>query len=85
MFYLSSSLFVIARILIGSVAGLATGVCPMYTVELSPVSIRGSVGVVSQLFITIGLLTAQIISFPQLMGKPHLWGIFLCLTGNHML
>lgn len=79
--FANSIMFIVARVLIGGVAGLATGVCPMYTVEISPINIRGSVGVVSQLFITIGLLTAQIISFPQIMGKPHLWGWFLSMTG----
>ena len=81
-FYMKSSIMlIIARILVGAFAGLATGVCPMYILELSPASIRGAVGVLSQLFITIGLLTAQIIAFPQLMGKPDLWGWFFALTG----
>jgi len=80
-FYMKSSIMlIIARILVGAFAGLATGVCPMYILELSPASIRGAVGVLSQLFITIGLLTAQIIAFPQLMGKPDLWGWFFALT-----
>ena len=82
-FYMKSSIMlIIARILVGAFAGLATGVCPMYILELSPASIRGAVGVLSQLFITIGLLTAQIIAFPQLMGKPDLWGWFFALTGS---
>jgi len=77
----SSTMLIIARIIIGAFAGLATGVCPMYALELSPASVRGAVGVLPQLFITIGLLSAQIISFPQLMGKPDLWGYFFALTG----
>ena len=75
-------MLIIARIIIGAFAGLATGVCPMYALELSPASVRGAVGVLPQLFITVGLLSAQIISFPQLMGKPDLWGYFFALTGK---
>jgi len=36
--------------------GLATGVVPMYLGEISPKSLRGALGVVSQLFITLGKL-----------------------------
>ena len=81
---LSSYMLILARIIIGAFAGLATGVCPLYALELSPASIRGAVGVLPQLFITIGLLSAQLIAFPQVMGKPELWGIFFALTGKLM-
>ena len=74
-------MLIIARIIIGAFAGLATGVCPLFALELSPASIRGAVGVLPQLFITIGLLSAQLIAFPQVMGKAHLWGYFFALTG----
>lgn len=77
----NSYMLILARIIIGAFAGLATGVCPLYALELSPASIRGAVGVLPQLFITIGLLSAQLIAFPQVMGKPELWGIFFALTG----
>ena len=35
---------------------------------------------VNQLFITIGILVAQVISLPALMGKADLWGYFMALT-----
>ena len=68
---------IFARLVIGICAGLATGICPMYCIEISSKSLRGAVGVVSQLFINLGILSAQIIAFPQLMGKPDLWGWFM--------
>ena len=81
---LSHSAMVAARFLVGIFAGLATGVCPMYTIEISPKNLRGIVGVLCQLFITIGILSAQIIAFPQLMGKQELWG-WLMVNGFEKL
>ena len=36
--------------------GLATGMVPLYISEIAPKHIRGALGVVNQLAITIGLL-----------------------------
>ena len=76
----SNACLLVARILIGLFAGLATGVCPMYIMELSSTEDRGWIGVMNQLFITIGILVAQIISLPAVMGDPELWGFFMSLT-----
>ena len=52
----------------------------MYAIEIANQNLRGVVGVLCQLFITIGILSAQIIAFPQIMGKPELWGWLMSLT-----
>lgn len=78
--YQSNACLLAARVLIGLFAGIATGVCPMYIMELSSKEDRGWVGVLNQLLITIGILVAQIISLPGLMGKPDLWGYLMSLT-----
>lgn len=70
----------LARFFVGVFAGLATGVCPMYAIEIANQNLRGVVGVLCQLFITIGILSAQIIAFPQIMGKPELWGWLMSIT-----
>lgn len=51
----------------------------MYLTELAPTALRGSMGVMCPLGITVGVLLGQIISMPQLLGKllrllyPHFW------------
>ena len=39
-------------------AGVATGVSPMYISEISPVSVKGAVGVSHQFMITFGILVS---------------------------
>ena len=48
--------FTVARILLGVFSGFATGVCPMYIIELASKKDRGWIGVLNQLMITIGIL-----------------------------
>lgn len=43
----------------------------MYLGELSPQNLRGAVGVVPQLFITIGILAAQILGMKMILGSPE--------------
>uniref|UniRef100_A0A8D0HJQ9 Solute carrier family 2, facilitated glucose transporter member 5 n=1 Tax=Sphenodon punctatus TaxID=8508 RepID=A0A8D0HJQ9_SPHPU len=72
---------IIMRIIIGICAGLSSNVVPMYLGELAPKNLRGAVVVVPQLFITIGILTAQILGFRIILGNPTGWPILLGLTG----
>ena len=63
-FYLSSHYcLLLARLAVGFFAGLSTGICPMYVIEISTADFRGKAGVLPQLFITIGILTAQVSLF----------------------
>ena len=55
-YYQSNICFTVARILIGLFSGFATGVCPMYIMEISSRKDRGMIGVLNQLLITIGIL-----------------------------
>lgn len=43
----------------------------MYLGELSPKNLRGAIGVVPQLFITIGILVAQILGLSNILGNPE--------------
>lgn len=54
--------FLIGRIFIGFGCGIATGVAPMYISEISPVSVKGAVGVSHQFMITFGILIAFVMS-----------------------
>ena len=49
-------------------AGLATQSVPLYLSEIAPVKVRGSLNIMFQLSITIGILVAELIN----LGKGHL-------------
>ena len=50
-------------------AGLSSNVVPMYLGELSPKNLRGAIGIVPQLFITIGILSAQVLGIRKILGN----------------
>uniref|UniRef100_A0A8C4WC02 Solute carrier family 2, facilitated glucose transporter member 5 n=1 Tax=Gopherus evgoodei TaxID=1825980 RepID=A0A8C4WC02_9SAUR len=60
---------ILSRIIVGVCAGLSSNVVPMYLGEMSPKNLRGAVGVVPQLFITIGILIAQILGLTDILGN----------------
>ncbi|XP_007432105.1 solute carrier family 2, facilitated glucose transporter member 5 [Python bivittatus] len=72
---------IICRIVIGICAGLSSNVVPMYLGEMSPKNLRGAVGVVPQLFITVGILAAQILGMRMVLGSAEGWPILMGLTG----
>jgi Sugar (and other) transporter. len=51
------------------VAGLVTSTIPMYLTEIAPLSIRGAMGVLCPLGITVGVLVAQILGLESVLGK----------------
>ena len=54
---------VIGRFVVGLGVGLASLLVPLFITEISPKEIRGSIGVLNQLFITVGILAAFIVNF----------------------
>nr|XP_019014932.1 uncharacterized protein I206_01019 [Kwoniella pini CBS 10737]OCF53713.1 hypothetical protein I206_01019 [Kwoniella pini CBS 10737] len=67
----SMSTMVIARILIGLGCGLSTVTVPLVLSEIAPPSIKKALGIMNQIFIVIGMLIAQSLSFP--FAKPYTW------------
>uniref|UniRef100_A0A8C5RIQ2 Solute carrier family 2, facilitated glucose transporter member 5 n=1 Tax=Laticauda laticaudata TaxID=8630 RepID=A0A8C5RIQ2_LATLA len=72
---------IICRIVIGICAGLSSNVVPMYLGEMSPKNLRGAIGVMPQLFITVGILAAQILGMRMILGSVEGWPILMGLTG----
>ncbi|KAM9370199.1 solute carrier family 2, facilitated glucose transporter member 5-like [Phaethornis superciliosus] len=72
---------ILSRVIMGIYAGLASNVVPMFLGELSPKNLRGAIGVVPQLFITVGILSAQILGLNNILGNAEGWPILLGLTG----
>ncbi|XP_055078775.1 solute carrier family 2, facilitated glucose transporter member 1a isoform X2 [Periophthalmus magnuspinnatus] len=64
------------------VARFIVGICavPMYLGEISPKNLRGAIGIVPQLFITIGILSAQVLGIRNILGNSTGWTLMLGLT-----
>ena len=79
--YLDSYHILIAgRLLIGINSGLNAGLAPMYLSEVSPTSLRGAVGTVYQLIITISILLSQVLGMNNMLGNEDGWPFLLGLT-----
>lgn len=76
----SYEMIIIGRFLIGINAGLNAGLAPMYLAEISPMHLRGAVGTVYQLVITMSILVSQILGLEQVLGTADQWPLLLCLT-----
>uniref|UniRef100_A0A8D0F5V5 Solute carrier family 2, facilitated glucose transporter member 5 n=1 Tax=Strix occidentalis caurina TaxID=311401 RepID=A0A8D0F5V5_STROC len=72
---------IFSRLLMGIYAGLASNVVPMFLGEASPKNLRGATGIVPQLFITVGILVAQILGLDVILGNAKGWPVLLGLTG----
>ncbi len=65
----------LGRVCIGIVAGVAQMVAGAYMTEISPVRVRGSVGVCSQVGIVCGIALANLLTAPSfnIFGSKELW------------
>ncbi|NXI67296.1 GTR5 protein, partial [Anseranas semipalmata] len=72
---------ILSRVIMGIYAGLASNVVPMFLGEMAPKNLRGAIGVIPQLFITLGILIAQILGLNSLLGNANGWPVLLGLTG----
>ncbi|KAL3064123.1 hypothetical protein OYC64_000413 [Pagothenia borchgrevinki] len=77
----SYEIIIVARFIVGICAGLSSNVVPMYLGELAPKNLRGALGIIPQLFITIGILSAQVLGIRNILGNSTGWTLMLGLTG----
>jgi len=76
----SYEMLIAGRFFIGVNAGINAGISPMYLTEISPVALRGAVGTVYQLIITISILLSQVIGMEGILGNDAGWSILFGLT-----
>ena len=60
-----------------STKGLSTGLAPLYNSEVAPVSMRGAIGVLNQLAVTVGISISQILGLTEILGDEYYWPLLL--------
>ena len=59
----------ISRFLFGIQGAMSCSLVPVYLNEISPSSLRGQIGVIPQIGITLGILVGQLFGLDQILGK----------------
>ncbi|PNF37046.1 hypothetical protein B7P43_G08027 [Cryptotermes secundus] len=70
----------LGRFIIGVNCGLNTSLVPMYISEIAPLNLRGGLGTVNQLAVTVGLLLSQVLGIEQILGTDEGWPVLLGLA-----
>ncbi|XP_064457955.1 glucose transporter type 1-like isoform X2 [Ornithodoros turicata] len=76
----SIELLIFGRLIIGINCGLNTALVPMYLLEISPVPLRGGLGTVSQVGVTVGMLLSQILGIQVILGTAEGWPYLLAIA-----
>jgi len=76
----SYQMLIAGRLVIGINSGLNAGLAPMYLSEISPTALRGALGTVYQLIITLSILLAQVLGMNNVLGTEDGWPWLLAIT-----
>lgn len=69
----SVEVLIIGRFLIGLAAGVATSTVPMYLLELAPLKLKGTLGVLCSMGLTGGVVVGQVASLEEVLGSVDNW------------
>ncbi|KAL3648945.1 hypothetical protein CASFOL_005348 [Castilleja foliolosa] len=72
-------MLIIGRLLFGIGVGFGNEAIPLFLIETAPIEHRGGVNILFQLFITIGILIANIINYVMSHFHPNSWRVSLGL------
>jgi len=76
----SYQMLIAGRLVIGINSGLNAGLAPMYLSEIAPTSLRGALGTVYQLIITLSILISQLLGMSSVLGTEDGWPWLLAIT-----
>ncbi|KAL5013899.1 hypothetical protein ScPMuIL_008169 [Solemya velum] len=76
----SFEVLILSRAFTGLHSGVGMSILPMYLAEISPKSIRGATGTFNQLFITVGILMANILGLREVFGTEDLWPLIFAFN-----
>lgn len=76
----SYEMLILGRFFVGLSSGLNAGLAPMYLTEISPLHLRGAVGTIYQLVVTISILASQILGLPSALGTADRWPALFAMT-----
>ncbi|XP_071485272.1 solute carrier family 2, facilitated glucose transporter member 1-like [Diadema antillarum] len=76
----SYEMVIIGRLIHGFYVGTAITIVPLYLAEVSPINLRGAIGTIHQLMITIGILIGQALGLYAFQDEDA-WAILLSLIG----
>lgn len=79
MFVPYYELLIVGRFIVGLNAGLGSGVCPIYICDLAPKNRRGAMGLMYQVWMTVGLLLASTLGTRHVLGRETTWHYMLAL------
>ncbi|CAI0466080.1 unnamed protein product [Linum tenue] len=75
------AMLIVGRILLGVGVGFGNEGVPLFLSEIAPVKHRGAVNILFQLFVTIGILFANLVNFAVSKIHPYGWRISLAIAG----
>ncbi|KAK6929985.1 Major facilitator, sugar transporter-like, partial [Dillenia turbinata] len=74
-------MLIVGRILFGIGVGFGNEAVPLFLSEVAPVQHRGAVNILFQLFVTVGILIANLVNYGTSKVHPGGWRISLGLAG----
>ncbi|CAF0733414.1 unnamed protein product [Brachionus calyciflorus] len=79
-FVKSYETIMVSRFFTGVYCGLFSGILPLYLSECPPKNLRGTVGTMNQLSIVFGILVANVLGLPELLGTEKLWPVLVAFS-----
>lgn len=49
-------------------SGLGNCLAPMFLTEIAPINLRGAIGTINQLSVTLGILVSSVFGLPSILG-----------------
>ncbi|KAE8675194.1 Sugar transport protein 8 [Hibiscus syriacus] len=74
-------MLIIGRVLLGIGVGFGNEAVPLFLSEIAPVQHRGAVNILFQLFVTVGILFANLVNYWTSKIHPYGWRVSLGIAG----